>query len=309
MKTKTLLRPLSAGAKGFVAFARKLAEQLKSNGRMRTAETYLSAVHSLQRFLGEKEIPLTALDSGRMKLYEAYLKAHGICPNSISFYMRNLRSIYNQAVAQGLTPQRNPFKLVYTGIEKTVKRAVSLEVIRCLRDMDLSSRPSLDYARDLFMFSFYTRGMSFIDMAFLKKEALRYGVLTYRRHKTDRQLLIRWEPPMQAILDKYDTTGTPYLLPILRKQGPDARTQYQDEVHRVNRNLRQLGEQLGLPIPLTTYVARHAWASIAKEHHIPVSTISEAMGHDSETTTQIYLASLDTAEVDQANRIVLKSLG
>ena len=113
---------------------------------------------------------------------------------------------------------------------------------------------------------------------------------------------------MQEIVAKYDTTGTPYLLPIIRNMEKDARKQYKNAAHLVNAKLKKLGEQLGLGIPLTTYVARHAWASIAKSKNIPVSTISEAMGHDSETTTRIYLASLDTSVVDKANSLILKSL-
>ena len=98
------------------------------------------------------------------------------------------------------------------------------------------------------------------------------------------------------------------MLPIIKNIGDDERRQYRTEAHRINRNLRKIGEQIGLVIPLTTYVARHGWASIAKSKNIPIATISEAMGHDSESTTRIYLASLDTASVDKANSLILKSL-
>ena len=113
---------------------------------------------------------------------------------------------------------------------------------------------------------------------------------------------------MQELIDKYDTTGSPYLLPIIKSNGKDERQQYKSEAHRINNNLKKIGERLGLAIPLTTYVARHGWASIAKSKNIPIATISEAMGHDSETTTRIYLASLDTSVVDKANSLILKSL-
>ena len=112
--------------------------------------------------------------------------------------------------------QRSPFKHVYTGIDKTVKRAVPLNIIRQIRDLDLTLSPTTDFARDIFMFSFYTRGMSFIDMAFLKKKDLRSGILSYRRQKTGQQLSIKWEEPMQEIIDKYDIGDTPYLLPIIK---------------------------------------------------------------------------------------------
>ncbi|MDB8914391.1 site-specific integrase, partial [Parabacteroides merdae] len=165
-----------------------------------------------------------------------------------------------------------------------------------------------EYARDLFMFSFYTRGMSFIDMAYLKKSNLQNGFLSYRRKKTNQQLLIKWEKPMQEIIDKYDTMGSSYLLPIILDAEADERKQYKSAAQLVNSKLKKLGEQIGLPIPLTSYVARHAWASIARSKNIPLATISEAMGHDSENTTRIYLASLDTSVVDKANSIILKTL-
>ena len=113
---------------------------------------------------------------------------------------------------------------------------------------------------------------------------------------------------MQEIIDKYDTADTPYLLPVIKCNGNDERTQYINEAHRVNRSLKKIGRLLGLAIPLTTYVARHGWASIAKSKNIPIATISEAMGHDSENTTRIYLASLDTSVVDKANSLILRSL-
>lgn len=292
----------------FISFARNLIERLKQIGKQCTAETYATSVNSFERFRRECDIPLDDVDSDLMTVYEAYLKSMDICPNSTSFYMRNLRAIYNRAVEKDLTVQCYPFKHVYTGIDKTVKRAVPLSIIRQIRDMDLSLCPVMDYARDLFLFSFYTRGMSFVDMAFLKKKDLQNGVLSYRRHKTNQQLFIKWEKPMQDLIDKYETIGSPYLLPIIKSSGEDERVQYKREVHRINSNLKKIGKQLGLPIPLTTYVARHGWASIAKSKNIPVATISEAMGHDSETTTRIYLSSLDTSIVDKANNIILKSL-
>ena len=228
--------------------------------------------------------------------------------NTISFYNRILRAVYNRAVEKGFTKQVFPFKHVYTGVEKTIKRGLPINTIRNIRNMDLSHCRTLDYARDMFLFSFYTRGMSFVDMAYLKKKNLQNGVLSYRRQKTGQQLFIRWEKPMQEIVDKYDTSGTPFLLPIIRDMEADNRKQYKCESYRINQSLKKIGKQLGLTISLTSYVARHSWASIAKSKNIPVATISEAMGHDSEHTTRIYLASLDTTVVDKANSLILKSL-
>lgn len=292
----------------FLLFTRNLIVQLKQIGKIRTAETYTCALNSFIRFQGETDLLWEAVDSNLMIEYEVYLKAEGVCPNTSSYYMRSLRAIYNRAVEKELTIQRYPFKHVYTGIDKTVKRAVPVTVIRQIRNLNLEHNPMLDYARDIFMFSFYTRGMSFVDMAYLKKKDLHNGILSYRRQKTNQQLFIKWEKPMQEIIDKYDTTGTPYLLPIIKDVGKDERRQYKNASHLVNCKLKKIGIQLGLTIPLTTYVARHGWASIAKSKNIPISTISEAMGHDSENTTRIYLASLNTSVIDKANSLIIKSI-
>ncbi len=297
-----------SGRDTFIFFARRLIAELEQLGRIRTSETYAAAVRSFTRFRAKSRVLLDEMDTSMMAEYEFYLKQEGLCPNSTSFYMRNLRAIYNRAVDQGLTPQNFPFRRVYTGVEKTVKRAIPLKTIRRLRDMELSATPAADFARDLFMFSFYTRGMAFVDMAYLRKSDLRGGVLSYRRQKTGKQLYIKWEKPMQQIIAKYDTSGTPYLLPIIRNAAADSRPQYLNAAHSVNIQLRKLGEQLDLAIPLTSYVARHSWASIARSKNIPVAIISEAMGHDSEKTTRIYLASLDTSVVDKANHAIIKSL-
>ncbi len=295
-------------AEGFLSFARQLIIRLGEFGRNRLAESYRTSLNSLIRFRGEGEIPFEEFDSALTAGYQAWLKSHGLCPNSISYYMRNLRAIYNRAAEKNLVLQAYPFKHVYTGVEKTLKRAVSLQVIRLIRDLDLKEDSSAELARDLFLFSFYTRGMSFVDMAYLRKRDLSDGVLTYRRRKTGQKLCIKWEKPMQEIIDRYDTSSTPYLLPIISCADKSEHRQYLTVAHMVNKKLHMIGERLGLYMPLTSYVARHAWASIALCENVPVSTISEAMGHDSEYTTRIYLASLDTSKVDKANSRILNAL-
>ncbi len=153
----------------------------------------------------------------------------------------------------------------------------------------------------------YTRGMSFVDIAYLKKKDLQNGTLTYRRRKTGQQLFIKWEKPMQEIIDKYPVNESPYLLPIIRKT-ENERSQYRNALHTINDNLKKVAELAGLHTNLTLYCARHSWASIAKSKNIPISVISEGMGHDSESTTQIYLASLDNSLIDKANELILKNL-
>ncbi len=252
------------------------------------------------------------MTSALMQEYEAYLKASGIVMNTISFYMRILRAVYNRAVEKGIVEQRNPFRHVYTGIDKTVKRALALKEIRKIKELDLTFYPALDFARDMFLFSFYTRGMSFVDMAYLQKSDLKNGVLVYRRRKTGQQLSVKWEECMQAIVDKYKVRvmpDWPYLLPIITvMDAKKVRKQYKNSLYAVNLNLKRVAARIGLSIPLTTYVARHSWASIARNKNIPLAVISEAMGHDSELTTQIYLASLECSVIDKANTLILKDL-
>jgi len=293
---------------GFLSFGRKLVAENRRMGRISAAEHYSSALNSLVRFKGETDVAFDDFDSLFVSGYECYLKSIGLCPNTTSYYMRKLRAIYNHAVDRGLIQQRNPFRHVYTGVAGTVKRAVPVEVIKTLRKMDLSLDPMSALARDMFLFSFYTRGMSMIDMAYLKKRNLRNGILTYRRKKTNRQLVIRWEDAMQEIVVRNGIPDSEYLLPLIKPNGKDERRQYLNASHTINDRLKKIGRQLGLVGPLTMYVARHTWASIARDNHIPISVISQGMGHDSENTTRIYLATLDTSVLDKANRVIINLL-
>ncbi len=292
----------------YLADVQRLILQLRELNRMRTSGTYTEALRSFARFRHQQDIPFAAIDGDLIEAYEADLRRSGVSRNTSSFYMRILRAVYNRAVEKNLTPQRYPFRHVYTGVDKTVKRAVTLESLRRLRMLDLRSDSHLDYARDLFLLSFYLRGMSFVDMAYLKRSNLQDGVLVCRRQKTGQLLRIRWEPCMQAIVDKYPLRHPDYLLPVFRSGFPDGRNQYKNRGHLINRNLKRLGNLLNLPIPLTLYCARHTWANVARSREIPLSVISEGMGHDSETATRIYLASLDTGVVDRANRLVIDLL-
>lgn len=290
-------------------FMQSVINQLKRLNRIRTSETYVATLASFMKFRNGQDILLCEMDSDTMMLYEAWLKANGNCPNTTSFYMRILRAVYNRAVEKELTEQRHPFKHVYTGIDKTVKRAVPLKAIKRIKELDLTLKPHLDYARDMFLFSFYTRGMSFIDMAYLKKSDLKNGILTYRRRKTGQQLTIKWEKCMEEIVTKYkDRSATQYLLPIITNPFANERVQYRNALYRINTALKEVARLVNISIPLTMYCARHGWASVAKSKNIPLSVISEGMGHDSEETTRIYLASLDTSVVDRANSLILKDL-
>ena len=289
-------------------FMQGIIARLKQMDKIRTAENYSCTLKSFMQFRGDRDILLSEIDSDLMQLYEAYLHGKGAVRNTSSFYMRILRAVYNRALEKELMEQRNPFRHVYTGVDKTVKRAVPLSAIKRMKNLDLSLQPNLEFARDMFLFSFYTRGMSFIDMAHLKKKDLQNGFFSYRRRKTGQQLVIKWEKCMQEIVNKCHTWDrNPYLLPILNFPN-ESRKQYKYAQSRINVHLKEIANMIGVSIPLSMYVARHSWASIAKSKNIPISVISEGMGHDSELTTQIYLASLDNTIVDNANAQILKCL-
>ena len=289
-------------------FMENIIIKLKQNGKTRTSETYTVTLNSFKKFRQGEDLMLDCLSSEVMEAYEAWHQQRGVSPNTISFYTRILRAVYNRAVEDEIIENRNPFRHVYTGVDKTVKRALPIAIIKKIKVLDLELIPALDFARDMFMMSFMLRGMSFIDMAYLKKTDLKNGYITYRRRKTGRQLTIEWTMEMQMLLDKYPENDSDYLLPIIRNVGTNERYTYRNVGYNINHNLKTIAKKVGITIPLTLYVARHSWASAAKAKGIPLSVISEGMGHDSEATTQIYLASLDTSVVDKANSLILKSL-
>ena len=289
-------------------FMENIIIKLKQIGKTRTSETYTVTLNSFKKFRQGEDIMLDCLSSEVMEAYEAWHQQRGVSPNTISFYTRILRAVYNRAVEDEIIENRNPFRHVYTGVDKTVKRALPIAIIKKIKVLDLELIPALDFARDMFMMSFMLRGMSFIDMAYLKKTDLKNGYITYRRRKTGQHLTIEWTNEMQMLLDKYPENDSDYLLPIIRNVGTNERYTYRNVGYNINHNLKTIAKKVGITIPLTLYVARHSWASAAKAKGIPLSVISEGMGHDSEATTQIYLASLDTSVVDKANSLILKSL-
>lgn len=275
-----------------------------------TAKTYASALRSFEKFRGGRDLMFEDMTCDMMREYEAWMLHSGLKRNSVSCYIRTLRTLYRQAVGDDIARDNNIFRKVRLAVGKTRKRAVSAGVIHAIRRLDLTGKPSLDFARDIFMFSFYTRGMSFVDIAHLRKASLRNGLLTYNRRKTFQSLTIQWEHPMQAIVDKYAglTRGSSYMFPIIQGETPNDRNRYERALQRVNRSLKRIGTMAGLSIPLTTYVARHSWASIARNIDVPLSVISEGLGHDSDKTTQIYLASLDTSRIDKANKKIISRI-
>lgn len=281
-------------------------ESLRSMGSARTAETYLSALRSFAHYRGDKDISISKLNGDVVRGYEAWLKRRGVTKNTISFYMRRLRASYNHGVRQNLFPNRKPFALAYTGREETRKRAVTKTVMQQLAKYDASDeRQSM--ARDLFMFSFMTRGMSFIDIAMLRKSNIKDGYIIYNRRKTGQQLEIGLTQDIKDIIDRHPSQND-YLLPIIKRQGDKERNQLRYVQLWVNEQLKAIGKKIDPDLHLTMYCARHTWATIAHDMNVPIAVISRGLGHTSEKTTQIYLRSIDTGVIDRANESVIKAV-
>lgn len=276
-----------------------------ASGKERTSETYRQVLHSFMRFRKNEDLDFDMIDDNLIEQYEGFMRMSNLCRNTTSFYMRTLRSIYNRAVKDGLTEQVEPFRRVYTGVDKTAKRALNIEEIRRIKELDLNGLPTLDFARDVFMFSFYMRGMAFIDIAYLKKKNLANGYIVYNRKKTGQQLVVKWENNMSNILNKYLDDSSEFLMPIIKRQDGTERKQYLNKMLIINRNLKKIAQLARINIPLSLYVARHSWASIAQAKNVPISAISLGMGHDNEETTRIYLSSIQSNIVDKANSKIL----
>lgn len=285
---------------------------------------YKATLNSYMRFRDNKDIALKEIDAEEMQSYEAYLKnVVKVCNNTSSFYLRILRATYNKAVAKGLTPQRNPFKDVYTGIATTKKRAIPIESVSQIKHLEATTELTQkeELARDTFLLCFYLRGISFIDLAHLRKSNLKDGFISYTRSKTGQRISIRWEKDMQDMVDKYqaETASSPYLFPFLtsdaNKKNGTVQDKRQDELRlyhnaetRIAYHLKKLGAKMGVKGKLTLYVARHSWATTARDNNVSISIISEALGHNSEATTQIYLRSIHSSEVDDANAKILAAI-
>ncbi|MBR5552004.1 MAG: site-specific integrase [Muribaculaceae bacterium] len=284
-------------------------EQLRASNRLGTAKNYEKTMCSFREFLDGVKLPLSAMTEQVVTDYNSFLIKRGLVRNSVSFYMRVLRAIYNKAVRQKLIEQQHPFTEVYTGIDRTRKRAVSESIIAQLHRLELEAGTPLGLCRDMFIFSYCTRGMAFVDIAYLKKSNLQNGMICYARRKTGQLLSVRIEPSIQRIIDRYIDSDSPYVFPILNSlDANEAYEQYQVALNTHNRLLGRLSEILGCGCKLTSYTSRHSWATAARNHNVPISVISQGMGHTSEQTTQIYLTMLENSVIDEANKGIIGDL-
>lgn len=305
-KTKTLSEHGDSSVFGFFGLH---IRTLESQGRYNTAAHFRTVYGNFKRFRGGTDLAFDEMDENLCRAYEQWLRARGLCRNSSSMYLRCLRVIFNLAVERGLTENRKLFVRLFTGNEHTVKRALTSEEIRKIKGLDLSGLPSLEFSRDIFLFSLYCRGMSLVDMAKLRRSDLRGAELSYGRAKTGRQLTMDWVSEMQEIVKKHTVPNSPYLLPLQSDTRSSTwRPSHKSIGQSVNRHLRKVGVLAGVDKPFTLYSARHTWATLARDNGCSIFVIMEGMGHDSIRTTQIYLSELDANLVDEANYKIIRSL-
>ena len=295
-------------------------EEFVFEGHYGTAHVYRSVLKSVheyacRNFLMEDMTPTF------LKGYENYLIYYkGRQWNTSSTYMRCLQTVYNRAVDLELTPYfPRQFKGVFTGTKRNHQRSLSVENVReVLIEKDESveredkpvQRHLTEKARACLELMLRFQGMPFVDLAFLRKNDLKNGYLVLRRHKTQTPLYIRISKEAMNLLRKYGNNdlNSPYLLDILdgHLTGYEAYQNYQSKLRQVNQGLRRLAVDHHLPVSLSTYCARHTWATQAKYCGVPTEVISEGLGHASVTTTEAYLKSFENGVLDYANEVVMK---
>ena len=292
-------------------------ERLESLGKINSATKHKYALQVLDGYKSVKTA-LEAIDLDYLKGLELYLRQRGNKDNSIATRFAIFKAIYNKAVKEGkVTVKQNPFTLFQVGSlwAKTRKRAIDKDDIQRLIDLEIADGHTTEYrllARDLFLFSYFTAGMNFGDIARLRYKDIVKGRVNYSRHKTQKLLSFQLVPNALQIIEKYSRANhaqEDYIFPILDRSEHKTAQQIFNRLHKVlrkvNRELKTLGEQIGLKMPLTTYVARHTYATVLKRSGVSVALISESLGHSDLSTTQIYLDSFENSQIDAAMQNLL----
>lgn len=308
------------------AWVETLSKELLNVRQRRLAEAYRTVTRRLIKYNKGKDISLDQINAYLIKGFERELVEQGKKPNTISFYMRNLRSIYNKAVESKYIQlkQEHPFTGVYTKVKSTTKRALTVEEITRLYKLDWDSLQTksssvplqkkteneLYSSWRLFMFCFFAQGMCFVDMAHLKKENVKDGVCVYYRKKTLQQVVVVVNEVMQKIIDSFadEVKDSPYLFPIIKVDDEEAYLRYESGLRIQNHRLRTLAKLAGINKRVTTHVARHSFATIARDGGIPIGVISEMLGHTTEKMTHNYLASFDQSSFDKAYTVVINAI-
>ena len=273
----------------------------------KTTQNYLTALRSFSLFLGHPQSYLCDITPKNITDYQQWLSIKGVCCNTSSCYMRSLRAIYNKVSTKSGRRKANPFAGIFTGNAPTIRRGISVKTIRRIAALNLPAGSSLCRARDMFLFSVYTMGMPFADIVRLTKAQVSNNMIVYLRKKTLRQVRISIEKCMTDIINRYHQEDSPLLFPFLQK-GAEGLKQYQSLLSTQNKLLKTIGKLAKAELPLSTYVARHSWATIAYQEKVDLTVISEALGHANTKTTQIYIGKIDNNLLKKENRKVLSKL-
>ena len=297
----------------------EVIEMLKREGKFPAMHVYACTLRSYEKFCAEERYPKNTTASlsmqeiftpERLKEYEDWLAGQQSSPNTISTYMRTLQAVYNRWMSPGIEGY-NPvlFKDVYTKVESRTKRALTAEQMEQLRNTDFSvltlrQQQVLTY----FLLMFMLRGMPFIDLAHLRKSDLRNRRITYRRHKTGKLMVVDVPPDAMRLLQKYrDKTDSEYLFPLLHGGlfMEEHHHRYQETLRHFNRELARLMKQLLPGVSVSSYTARHTWATLAYHSGVPVGLISQSLWHSSIRVTMTYLKPFDAEVIDRINRQVI----
>lgn len=301
-----MARKKTSPSLSLLEYARERIGLKKKLNKASTAELYLVAVNHFLRFTGNTAFRMENLNRTLISDFAAYLQYKGLATNTINSYQSSLRAIYNAACHDGLLrPAEHPFQGLKLKREPTAKRAISVTHIRELTSLKADGSQSRELAIDLCLFSFLACGMPFVDMAYLTAGNIRNGELVYNRRKTGAQIRMEITAAMWQIIRKYTPRDSEreFLFPILPSGSP-THSQYKHRLAMHNRELKAVGDKLHLPVPFTSYVMRHSWASAALQSGVSVAIISQGLGHSSEKTTRYYLSELDVSELTKANRII-----
>lgn len=282
----------------------KFLQSCKRTGYMLSIrQTY----NSLLKFNGTLDIPFSEIDVNWLRRYEGWLRKSNKSENTIGIRFRNLRMIYNKAIEKGAVKKElYPFDSYKVSKlhKETIKRAIVKDDIKRVLNYNVNGRDFYtSLAIALFSFSYYMGGINFVDMAYLQGSNIIDGRLVYYRKKTSKLINLPMNPEAMEIISRYNTGLTGYIFPIL-SFAHNTEQMKLNRLHKVitkvNKALKLIGQELGLPIKLTTYVARHSFATVLKRAGVSTSIISESLGHSSEKITQIYLDSFENSQINEA---------
>lgn len=292
---------------GFVIYALGVIDKMEKDGRYGISQAYRSSVKSLVQFTKSERIPFQMFRFALLEEYENWLIQQGCCENTAHYYLRNLRAIYNRAVKEKVIRSRtNPFSGISMESMPTRKRSLPRKWLKRIKNLELEKSSSLAMSRDMFLFSFYACGMGFADMVNLEHARIQHEIICYERVKTGRQISFFAEPPLQEIIERYRTDSR-YVWPVLSDDADDAENykHYRSALVTFNRHLKKIAEMADITESLSSYMARHSWATAARNKLMPTAAISFYLGHASERTTQIYLDSFDGGVMRRLNHKVI----